>query len=476
MAGAGPRGEQQVSVRGRAIVVPATPTPPHKRHLFLSCFDVIWAKHHYNQRLLFYEGNAFSSSTIADLKSSLALCLVHYYPWCGRLVNGQKWPLVRPFIDCNDAGVEFVEASVDLPMSELSSCGFQMQPFFEDLCQRVDPAEQDSPLLSIQATLFSDGGLSLGISQSHVVADGQALWNFMVSWSECARELPLSLPPLLDREILALPNPSPEKANWKFYATRREEDMMEPQAVGTASIHMDQDLSPAGTASPLDEPPILVQSLFILPFSAINQLKLEDGGVHTSYEVICAHLWKHVSMARQRPSHEPTNFFVLANCRTRLKPPLPSTYFGNAIWFDICSSSIGKICSESLHATSSRIHDTVVAIMQDSLVGFRNWVEIPGNDLLEAIFPHIPKGTGINVASSPRFPVYDVDFGWGRPSAVRSAKVPGDGEVVLFSGNPKLDRRDVEFCVCLPKDALQSLLKDPKFLGKPPRNLFAEGN
>ncbi|MCO5596675.1 hypothetical protein L7F22_050743 [Adiantum nelumboides] len=198
-----------------------------------------------------------------------------------------------------------------------------------------------------EATLFSDGDLSLGISHSHVVADGQALWNFMISWNDCTRELPLSLPPLLDREILAMPNPSQEKATWKFNTTLREKDMLD---VGANSS---QDPNPE--LSTMETPPCLAQCLLILPFSAVKQLKLEDGGVHTSYEVICAHIWKHVCIARQWPSHEPTYFFVLANCRSRLKPPLPSSYFGNTIWCDISTTTIDKIWSESLHDIASRI-------------------------------------------------------------------------------------------------------------------------
>ncbi|MCO5603349.1 hypothetical protein L7F22_057499 [Adiantum nelumboides] len=214
-------------------------------------------------------------------------------------------------------------------------------------------------------------------------------------------------------------------------------------------------------------PSCLTQCFFILPFSAVKQLKLEDGGVHTSYEVICAHIWKHVSVARQRPSYEPTYFSVLANCRPRLKPPLPSSYFGNAIRGDMTMTTTGKIFGESLHDIASRIHDIVVAIVQDSLVDFMNWAELPGNDLAN---PHTPKGGAILVASSPRFPVYDVDYGWGKPSAVTSPKVPGDGEVVLFGGNPKLEEGDVECCVGLSEDALKRLLDDPKFLGKAPSN------
>ncbi|MCO5561785.1 hypothetical protein L7F22_015409 [Adiantum nelumboides] len=455
-----------VNISSRDMVAPATPTQRH--NLFLSCFDFFWTPSHYNQRLLFYE-NVLSSPQdhiMEKLKSSLALCLVHYYPWCGRLVQGGKTADGRPTIDCNDAGVEFVEASVDVPMSQLSSRGFQIQPFFEKLCQHVDQTAENSPLLSIQATLFSDGGLSLGISQSHVVADGQALWDFMNPWSECSRGLALSVPPLLDRTILAVPNPSPEKASTrKFNATKKVEDTEDPPLVDNPPS--------VGTDSSLGDPPnpSLTQCLFIIPSSAIKQLKGKDGGVHTSYEVMCAHIWKRVSVARQRPPYEPTIFFVLANCRSRLKPPLPSTYFGNAIGFNICESTSEKVCSETLHATACRIHETVVVVI-DSLEGFINWVEIPGNDLYKVLIPNMPKGKSLNVASSPRFPVYEVDFGWGKPSAVRSPKVPGDGEIVLFGGNPKLNVGDVDFCIGLPSDALTRLIEDSAFLAKVPYSPF----
>ena len=76
-------------------------------------------------------------------------------------------------------------------------------------------------------TRFSDGGMSLGLSQSHVVADGQSLWNFMVSWGECARgHADITLPPIHERERLALQGPPSEEKAQKlverlFRETRR---------------------------------------------------------------------------------------------------------------------------------------------------------------------------------------------------------------------------------------------------------------
>ncbi|KAH7283337.1 hypothetical protein KP509_34G002100 [Ceratopteris richardii] len=449
--------EINVVIRGRETVVPETPT--ERRTFFLSCLDIFWKDVHYNQRLVFYEAVPDEQEALANrLKRSLAQCLVHYYPWCGRLVKEG-----RPAIDCNDAGVEFVEACVDSPLLQLADEGFQMRPLFRQLCQHVDHTKDNSPLLSVQVTFFSDGGVAVGITQSHVIADGQALWNFMMSWSECSRGVPLSCPPVHDRELLALPNPSAEKAStWRFYESKVEGEEGSPSTGDSAD---ETQLGPS-------TPPDLTQCLLIMPSSAIKQLKAEDGGVHTSYEVMCAHLWKHITIARQRPPHEPTFLFVLANCRSRINPPLPATYFGNAIGFDICVAKPKRICSETLHDTASRIHSTIVSIVHDGLQGFMNWLEIPENNLFAHIMARMPQGKSMNVASSPRFPAYEVDFGWGKPSAVRSPNVPGEGEIVLFGGNPKLGQDDVEMCIALPSDVLKRLLEDPKFLAKAPSTPF----
>ena len=108
---------------------------------------------HYNRRLLFYP-NLTSSDVdraIRTLKQSLSAVLVHYYPWAGRLALDPNGRLV---IDCNDAGVEFVEARVDTPMDEIGREGFPMMPLYDHLSPVVDHRGSSqlytSPLLSIQ--------------------------------------------------------------------------------------------------------------------------------------------------------------------------------------------------------------------------------------------------------------------------------------------------------------------------------------
>eukprot|EP00250_Pteridium_aquilinum_P021243 c25065_g1_i3 orf=297-1841(-) len=503
----------QVSLLGREMVVPAKPTKRH--NFFLSCLDIFWQDMHYNQRLIFYEstpacftedgqpgvalqkGSDGRSAVMEKLKSSLALCLVHYYCWCGRIAKGGE-PDRRLFIDCNDAGVEFVEAYLDLPISHLAKDGYQMKPIFEQLCQHPDHKGDclySSPLLSIQGTLFSDGGLALGIAQSHMVADGQSLWNFMVSWGECSRGVPLSLPPVHKRELLAVPDPSPEKATWIFETETKDEDNEEEETdsslgekgdVKTNSSLEDKDInvglnpstngnkeSSEASLGSESQPDPLVQCFFDLSSSAVKKLKGEAGQGYTSYEVTCAHFWQRLDIARREPSLDPTRFAVLGNFRTRLTPPLPPAYFGNVISFGVTLSRVHKICTETLGATASRIHEAIVSMKEGLLVGFMHWLETHDNRMIDAYVSSV-KGKSLNVASSPRFPVYQVDFGWGKPVAVRPVKVRGDGEFVFFGGRPGSIQGDMEICTALPATVLRRLLKDPLFLAKPPCSPFAE--
>lgn len=279
----------------------------------------------------------------------------------------------------------------------------------------------------------------------------------------------MTVEPLHDRERLALPDPSPEKAyiNLVQFNAKEEEDGEEVEGNGAVVEDGDGHTMEKGDKAKLEQADPLAQCVLDLPAAAIKTLKSDAGGAYTSFEVICAHFWQRVTAARQAPATEPTAFAVMANCRSRLTPPLPPAYFGNVIMFGEVVCAAGEIRREELAATAGRIHDIVAGCREDTLVALMHWLELHDN----RIFPTFkPLGPSINVASSPRFPAYQVDFGWGRPAAVRSVKVQVDGEMVLFGGRPGSDPGDVEICLALSASAMKRLLKDPQFLATPPTN------
>lgn len=422
--------------------------------MFLPSADIMWRSFHYNQRLLFYALDNTSAhdpyaSSVDLLKSGLADALVDFFPWAARAFEQEDGRLA---LDCNDAGVEFIEASIDVPFSSLEQDGFQYRPFFKQLAPMGELGKGnclDQPLLSVQVTRFpEDEGVALGVAQSHVIADGHSLWHFMNSWAECSRGLPISMRPLHMRTELG-----PEKL------------ILPERKMGDRSITR-------GLVMP-GFPPTegLVQRDFHFTGDMVQRLKqitAEDGKVPlTSYEALCAHLWKHSTAARKVSDATKSGIFVHANCRNRLVPPLPAAYFGNVIIREAVATTAEELHRESLRATGERVHGLIVSLDNKMFKTEMGMLEVrnpmPPMPPMPLFMPNIEgRMVELNMTSSPRFPVYEVDFGWGRPLCVRPAWIRGDGEVAMFPGRE--GGGSVDVCLALPEPIMQRLQHDHSFL------------
>eukprot|EP00249_Psilotum_nudum_P035898 c5845_g1_i1 orf=283-1698(+) len=416
--------EHSLIILEKSTIVPATQTERHE--MYLPSLDLFWRDYHFNQRVLFYKTTAEEYGVISDaLRRSLSEVMVYFYPWAGRLAVGEDG---RHVIECNDAGVEFVEASLDVPFSEVESGDFQPKSFFKLLAQ---PGHNDGPLLIVQVTRFKNGeGVALGISHSHVVADGHSLWHFMVSWAECARGLPVSLLPIHDRTVLKIDKPIKEKA---FLII----DMVEI------------------TGWPNKR---LAQKNFHLTGEMLKTLKsqaLQEGfQCYTSFELMCAHFWKCAMKSYNHLNSEKVHFLVMVNGRSRLNPPLPAAYFGNVVQCAVAQATVGELKKETLADTAARIHEIATSVCDETLRGMMHWLELNNNSFGGKWLAT----EGLMVSSSTRFPVYDVDYGWGRPAAVRTVAIHGEGELVLFAGRE--GGGSVDVCLLLEEDAMGRLSGD----------------
>ncbi|KAI5076870.1 hypothetical protein GOP47_0008935 [Adiantum capillus-veneris] len=121
-------------------------------------------------------------------------------------------------------------------------------------------------------------------------------------------------------------------------------------------------------------------------------------------------------------------------------------YFGNVVGVGPALSTAGNICKEPVWSTGSWIHEKLAGVREDIVEAFcMNWLEIHDNrQLVISAFRAMPVMQGLNVASSPRFPAYKVDFGWGKPAAVRTVKVTKDGELIFFGGRLGSKQGDVD--------------------------------
>uniref|UniRef100_A0A0D6QVS0 Uncharacterized protein n=2 Tax=Araucaria cunninghamii TaxID=56994 RepID=A0A0D6QVS0_ARACU len=433
--------QPQLKVSKISAVAPAIPTS--RQRIFLSILDFWFLPFRNVQRLFFYRISAEDEySLVVDrLRESLSSVLVYFYPLAGRIDNGESG---RPAIDCNDDGVEFVEASIDMPFQLLERDGFERRPFFQTLVRVANPLLHQNytpPVLSIQVTAFEGSGICIGTTLHHAIADGNSFWHFMKSWVECSRGLPVSKPPDHRRSIFIRENKglasislkAQEVSNDRFAGAKIFNfvpDDLQPEhgkPVG-GSDPQNQEETAQNWVDPSDKLE-LVYSKFRFKKERIRDLK-QRAGASSSFVAVTAQFWRCVMIARGVPPEEDVSFTVLVDLRGRVKPPLPSSYFGNCISVGVVKIKARKLVNEDISFAAGLIEEVINFCTTETYVNnMMEWLRSPDNG-----YPSFLSERGryaTNAVGSPRFPLYDIDYGWGKPLNVQLLSINGIGGMVL---------------------------------------------
>lgn len=205
-------------------VLPAAKTPCDL--YFLSNLDQIFA---YPMEIVFsYKGkeNGTNETSTEVLKTALAKVLVEFYPLAGCLTTSFDGKM---FVRCNGEGVPFVEATCEHKMESLGDITNINSTNLRALVHNNEKAQNilDVPPLTVQVTTFKCGGIVVGVVFNHVLFDGISFTDFMNSWAEGARGMPLSVLPHLDRSILA-PKQSPILYITRYEYTTQEKGLAIP--------------------------------------------------------------------------------------------------------------------------------------------------------------------------------------------------------------------------------------------------------
>lgn len=289
-----------------------------------------------------------------------------------------------------------------------------------------------------QFTKLRDG-LAIGCAFNHAILDGTSTWHFMGSWAEiCNGAHSVSVPPFFDRT--------------KARQTRVKFDLPINPAASP----------PNGTAPP----PPLRERIFRFSGSQIEEIKSKlnkatsDGAKpFSTFQSLSTHVWLAVSRARQLKPEDITVYTVFADCRKRIDPPMPESYFGNLIQAIFTVTAAGLLFSNPPQFAAAMIQKAI-AMHDAEAINKRNeeWESNP------IIFQFKDAGANcVTVGSSPRFKVYDVDFGFGRPERVGSGSNNRfDGMVYLYQGKSGGGSIDVE--ITLEAGAMERLEKDQEFV------------
>lgn len=473
--------EEQVKIKMLTVstVAPAIPTVKH--NMFLSNLDLIWIPLINFHSLLFYKLNPeLEFSTVKEmLKRSLSLVLVDFYPIAGRLSTKGPGETGRPEIDCNDGGVEFVEASIDVAFEELQKDEFRHKSFFKELVPVRDGSKfenYEGPLLSVQVTRFLGSGISIGASVHHLVADGSSFWHFMNCWAECSRGSPISKKPEHIRTIF--------KREEKIKCATMPNISFRPQEVVTDDIKgaqifkfMRDDLHPnngeinvserntdINTESSAqeymnDQTEDFQISAFHFNEEMIAKLK-ERTGALSSFVAVSAQFWRCVTRAREVPENEPVDFGMMANSRGRMKPPLPPTFFGNCVCMGFARTNAKQLLGQDIRFAAALVQELIKSCTaEEQLNNLIDWVEYG----LETGIPLPSLGVKtlgghyfVGAANSPKFPVYEVDYGWGKPLNAKTATLNDVGGMMLFPGRDD-GGKSIEIYTRLPRQQMETL-------------------
>jgi shikimate O-hydroxycinnamoyltransferase len=376
----------EVEVISKEIIKPSSPTPTHLRNYQLSFLDQINPPV-YISSIFFYTNNeAYAYSKSNKLKQSLSDVLMRYYPLAGRVKDNL-------IVDCNDEGVLYCEAHVKCRLSDIVAV--PNPPEFKKFL----PSDIDGThhlVFVVQVNYFTCGGIAIGACISHKIADGTSFFMFMKSWAATAR------------------GDESDK-----YPQFQLSTLFPPRSTALSGFEPETGMTKEK----------LVLKRFVFSSSSITALKAKyeessslENRVHPSrVEALSAFIWnQYVASTKEKFGPEKLNLVVLAvNLRTRMDPPLSEYSFGNIyrVATVIFSTEEHYDLVGKVRAAIGKINMDFVKKLQEGNEHLDSMKEISGKvmkkDLLRLSF-----------TSFCRFPVYEVDFGWGSPMWVGWVSLP----------------------------------------------------
>ncbi|KAG8489767.1 hypothetical protein CXB51_017985 [Gossypium anomalum] len=359
----------------------------------LTFFDLFWFEIPPVERLFFYQLDeltpaCFNSVILPKLKRSLSLTLVHYLPLAGNLT----WPPNEPkpiILYTPNDGVSLTVAHSDADFNILSSDGVYDAAELHPLKPDLITSDVSASPIALQVTLFPNKGFCIGITVHHAVLDGQTTTMSVVKG-----------PDGLDMLYL----------NQWLASSGSDSDTIKKSLKITTSAG-------GGAASDLVRATLEITREDFKKLRERVLPKLSDSGkeVHLSTFVLSfAYVTTCMVKARGGDGDRKVAFAFTADCRPRLNPPVSQNYFGNCNRpkFEVAKAR-DFLDENGLVFAVQKASGMVKALMEKGVLeGMDKFLSFASDVLSD------PKLQIISVAGSPRFGVYGIDFGWGKPHKV----------------------------------------------------------
>ncbi|KAF2296237.1 hypothetical protein GH714_036982 [Hevea brasiliensis] len=343
------------------------------------------------------------------------------------------------------------------------------------------------PILAVQVTELADG-VFIGCALNHSVTDGTSFWNFFNTFAELSRGIKkIRRQPdfsrnsvLISPAVLQVPEGGPkvtfnenEPLSERIFSFSREAILKLKARANNKKWIDNSSIDPVELMGKQSNDHLYRQrngkamteilgnwlKNAVSKPQEMESNKTPAAGEISSFQSLCALLWKAVTRARKLNPTKTTTFRMAVNCRHRLNPKLDPLYFGNAIQSIPTYASTGDVLSRDLRWCAEQLNENVIAHNDATVRRFaENWEENPRCFPLGNF-----DGASMTMGSSPRFPMYDNDFGWGRPLAVRSGRANKfDGKISAFPGRE--GGGSVALEVVLAPETMAGIERDYEFM------------
>ncbi|KAM7277343.1 hypothetical protein ACFE04_019209 [Oxalis oulophora] len=391
-------------------------------NLPLTSFGAPFLKAPAIERLFFYESNNPSAEILPRLKQSLSLTLSHFPLLAGHLT----WTPsdIKPSIHCppNDR-VSLMVAESNADFHRLSSKNVIVNAL-EHRCYipELENSDEAASIVSLQITFFPSSGFCIGFVAHHAVLDDKSMIMFMRSWAYLCKNLdqnpslPCDLTPFLDRTVIKDPTENLDM----FYLDNMSKlvEKVNP-GINPRSLKL-LNFRNLGQDS--------VRATFDLSIEDIKRLREKvllnaiDDDLHlSSFTLVYAHAIVCFVKAKDVEGKVKVHFRIVADQRSRLDPPVPEKYIGN------CVSLEDLMTLEVEDITGEKGFEIVTKMISYSIkkLNSNNYFERAREIFKTYVGVDFGPLGLIGVAGSPKFEVYEVDFGWGRPEKVDHVFIDG---------------------------------------------------
>ncbi|KAF5195725.1 Anthranilate n-benzoyltransferase protein [Thalictrum thalictroides] len=331
------------------------------------------------------------SLIIQSLKESLADTLNYFYPFAGRIVTNPKTD--EPEIICDNSGCLVIEAHANIPLASLDFYNLD-----KSLQGKLVSMNHEFPL-QVQVTVYTCDSISITFTFDHALGDASAFGNFLRSWSQIARGKPILDVPMLKRNKFITPRFPP-----------------------SYSKYLDDVFISCSIKDILDIPAndISVKRLYHIDAKDIDRLQRlasAEGVKRTKIEAFSAYIWK---LMATTVSEANTNCKMgwLVDGRTRMFPQTNSmsNYIGNVLSVAIGDASLIDLKQRSLSDVGETVHGAISKVTNEShFLDLIDWVECHRPGLMLAKIVLGKAGPCLVLSSAGRFPVAELDFGFGAP-------------------------------------------------------------